>query len=151
MSGFSHRFPRQIGKSLHYPDIACRRLPHISLEKSGFIRSDKFFSGPFEWYVTCSLFFAGRTGEESENEVDRCKLTQTQLLAVYLLAEQSKRRGLQRGNASRPTLGLAKKYLSAASVATPFVSSSGSQFRVQLARCNRTTKLSRDFTDRHVK
>src|SRR5438093_10369341 len=111
MSGFSHRFPRQIGKSLHYPDIACRRLPHIVLEKSVFIRSDKFLSGPFEWYVTCSLFMVEQ-GEESENEVDRCKLTQTQLLAVNLLAEQSKRSCLQRRRSSPPKLELAEKYLS---------------------------------------
>src|SRR5437870_2215447 len=135
MSGFSHRFPRQIGKSLHYPDIACRRLPHISLEKSGFIRSDKFFSGPFEWYVTCSLFFAGRTGEESENEVDRCKLTQTQLLAVNLLAEQSKRSCLQRRRSSPPKLELAEKYLSAAPIATIQISAPGRKLKVELVRC----------------
>ena len=75
----------------------------------------------------------GRQGEESENEVDRCKLTQTQLLAVNLLAEQSKRSCLQRRRSSPPKLELAEKYLSAAPTGVAQVSTSGRKLKVELS------------------
>jgi hypothetical protein len=74
-------------------------------------------------------------GEESENEVDRRKLTQTQLLAVNLLAEQSKRSCLQRRRSSRPKLELAEKYLSAAPIATIQISARARKLKVELVHC----------------